>query len=201
MAEVLDKRSGNGGIMRLRKEILSVSLVIGFQLGMLFALQESPKSKPPNSKGGTENKKVYTNEDLEQIPRNAEINLNSKSSAGRGAAPAARDAKKTPTTDLEHFLDRNGHGREYWHKQSQSLRDKLESVNREIEGLEKQKKELSGSRGIRVTRSGRVRASGDVSRVETRLASCQREKGRLQRQTEHLEEDARKAGALPEWLR
>jgi hypothetical protein len=85
--------------------------------------------------------------------------------------------------------------------QAPVLRDKLESVNREIESLEKQKKELSGSRGIHVTRSGGFRASGDLSHVETRLTSCQREKGQLQRQVEQMEEDARKAEALPEWLR
>jgi hypothetical protein len=196
-----DGSGGDGGFMRIKKEFSLVLLAIGFQHGMLFGLQASPNSKPPTSKGEPESKRVYTNEDLEQIPPHAGMNLSSKSAPARGAAQANQNAKTTSSINLEHYADRNGHGREYWHKQSQSLRDKLESVNREIESLEKQKKELSGSRGIHVTRSGGFRASGDLSHVETRLTSCQREKGQLQRQVEQMEEDARKAEALPEWLR
>lgn len=187
--------------MAVKIKFFSMVLAFGCQFGMLLALQESPKPKTATSRRGTENKKVYTNEDLEQIPHNAEMNQGSKSSSDRGSTPVAQSSKKDSSLDLDHYVDHNGHGREFWHKQSQSMRDKLESVCREIEILEKQKKDLSGSRGIRVTRSGEVRASGDVSRVETRLVSCQKEKSQLQRQTEQMEEDARKAGALPEWLR
>jgi len=177
-------------------------LIVGSPGGNRMAAQE--KSKPNQSKSTQENgkQKVFTNEDLEQLsPGQGKNKRDSISSPESSLQRDTHPKKKLSPADIEHYLDRNGHGRDFWHKQRQSLREKMESVTREVEILEKRKKELTGTKGIHVSRDGKIRASGEISQVEKRLITLQNEKSKLASQIEQLEEEARKAQALPEWLR
>jgi hypothetical protein len=155
-----------------------------------------------NQEDQSRKKKVYTNEDLQSS------NEPGKSKEQSGEEPPAQQNKKSTRHAMEkssdsqvNYKDRNGNGREYWQKKSRTLRTKLEQLNDEIASLEKQQKEIQGIQGVRVTPSGHVRVRGEEQTIAHRLDKAKRERTSIQRQIQEMEEDARKAQALPGWIR
>jgi hypothetical protein len=150
--------------------------------------------------GAGTKKKVYTNEDLEKTEGHQKSPLpKRKTVAGQ---PDARTGKEgVEKLDLENYRDRHGRDREYWEKRSHPLRAKMEVVTQEITELESRRKGMSGTQGIRVNRSGKIDGSNDLQKIDKRLDTLHREKDQLSRQTLELEDEARRAEALPEWLR
>ncbi len=151
--------------------------------------------------GGNETKKkVYTNEDLKAMSRDAkEPSVHLKTDSRTSEEKNVKDSAKWG--DLENYRDSQGHGREYWQKRSQTLQGKMDEVNQKIAGLEERRKKVGGTQGIRVSRSGKLVGSNDLQRIDQQLETLRREKTQLERQKTDLEDEARKQGALPEWLR
>jgi hypothetical protein len=147
----------------------------------------------------SKSKKVYTNEDLIQLKDSVPINqapaTTSKSSKTSSKANAAAGA--------ERYRDIHGHDRNYWQPKIRPLRRRLESLDSQIASLQAKQSKLNPASGLKVTRSGKLQASSSDTRAQLtkRLDDLKEKRAEALKSIEEIQEDARKAQALPEWLR
>lgn len=188
----------------------------GWVLCVVFvgtAFQTSAQSSPTGNLEDPEKKaqeqktrrKVYTNDDLIQL-RDKQKEASSLSSNPENSDPSReKTGGKGMTKDmsLSGYRDLNGHDREYWRKKIKPLRTELDNLNSQIGALRQKQSENGSTAGIRVTRSGRLRASSKDNQQELarRLGDLERKRKLALKSIQDLEEEARKAQALPEWLR
>ncbi len=147
------------------------------------------------SKSGQKPKKVYTNEDLSELKTSKRVN--------QAPDRSSESSKTKEAKGLPAYRDSNGHDRSYWRQKVQPLRNRLEALDTQIAALEARRGKLSATSGIKVTRSGKLRTNSSDTRVQLdrRIDDLKREKTETQMALQDLEEDARKAGAFPEWVR
>jgi hypothetical protein len=155
--------------------------------------------------GGTETKqkKVYTNEDLILLRKKKQIDqgettdeLNKASNVGKSGQ------KKSGSSSLSNYRDLDGHDRVFWQRKIRPLRTRLETLNTQITSLQGQQADTDVAKGIKVSRKGHLQASSDGSRaLSKRIADLEQKKTDALKSIQGIEEDARKAQALPEWLR
>jgi hypothetical protein len=155
---------------------------ISIQLVDLAATQslnghEEPKSTPA---------RAVTNEDLAIGKQRANRPESTAGSASR------RDAKSSGVT--------NGpkNGEAYWRGRAKAIRDQMESVDKQIKALNEKTKSGKGD-GIKI--GFETYNSVIYADFESQAKELERQKEKLQKMMTALEEEARKGGALPGWLR
>jgi phosphoglycerate-specific signal transduction histidine kinase len=122
---------------------------------------------------------TYTNEDLRRVaPARGETGVLSVPAT----PPAARAPEPAP----------RGHGEEYWRRQSQRLRDRLDPLRERADELRARIEERRRLPGVRPYTDERIQA------WQRRLDALQARIGELE---SRFEERARRDGALPGWLR
>jgi hypothetical protein len=143
-------------------------------------------------------KKVYTNEDLnrlrETVPINQAPELTRESSGSK---------RRVKTAEVDGYRDIHGHDRTYWQQRVRPLRKQLESLDSQVVSLQAKQGKMNAASGIKVSRSGKLQASSSDTRAQLtkRLEDLNAKKAETLRSIQEVEEDARKAQALPEWLR
>ncbi|MBM3800878.1 MAG: hypothetical protein FJW26_01055 [Acidimicrobiia bacterium] len=148
--------------------------------------QETPQRKA---------KKVYTNEDLQKLKDSARVNQSPAAKAPAGA--------KNRSMALEGYRDTGGHDREYWQKKVRPLNNQLETLDTQIAAQQAKYDRLNAASGVKLSRSGKLRASSAETRAQVakRIGDLQQKRAEVLKAKQDLEEEARKAQALPEWLR
>jgi hypothetical protein len=148
-------------------------------------------SQPKDAKSSTPAKKVYTNDDLRSTDSGGvSVVGNNRAAAKPGKATTADTGPKNE---------------QYWRSRAQKLRNEMAEVDRQIAELEAANQDPhTGSSGTNppppppsaYTVGAHVRggSSTPLQRLENR-------KAQLQREMDQLEEEARKAGVPPGWLR
>ena len=155
---------------------------IAIQLVDLTATQslnakEQPKSAPP---------RVLTNEDLATGKATGAAPLNT-------IGPASKpDAKNSSTAAGPKK------GEAYWRGRAKQIRDEIDSVDRKIKALN-EKSQAGKSDGIKI--GFETYNSVIYADFESQVKELERHKEKLQKAMTALEEEARKGGALPGWLR
>ena len=159
------------------------------------ASQEKGKSEK-EEKSEDKRKKVYTNEDLKELKGpepNQGVTVEKKPSSthkGQGGST------------IDQYRDLQGHDRTYWQRRISPLRNQLEAINSQIAELQQRKDNLNPTSGIKVSRRGRLRASSNTRQsMEKRIEEKEGKRSEVMRSIQTVEEEARKAQALPEWLR
>ena len=145
-----------------------------------------------------EGREFYTNE-LEKVPsefrataRPVEVRDDRVSTAPAQGAPA-----RNGTVTVQPHRDRNGQGEAYWKKRADGLRQKIRKRNAEREGLVKRGQEAARRRPV-PTKADR---NAEKDR-ERKLAKIDQDIKRLRHELDvELPDEARKADALPGWLR
>jgi hypothetical protein len=141
---------------------------------------------------------AYTDDDLARVrPLRAETGVLS------APAFAPETAPRRATADA--------HGEAYWRKQADRLTEQLRPLRREADELRRQIREAasrpepprtssSGSRRDSQRHQAPVprRSTPDPRRLQERLRAIEQE---LREREAHLEDDARREGALPGWIR
>lgn len=151
--------------------------------------EKDPRSKP---------KKVYTNEDLIRLQETRPINQ---------APQPSRDSRGTRTSSkpagVDGYRDIHGRDRRYWQQKIRPLRRQAESLDAQIASLEAQKSRMSAASGVKISRSGRLQANSSDTRAQLtkRIEALHIKRNETLKSIQEIEEDARKAQALPEWLR
>ncbi|MCI0624565.1 MAG: hypothetical protein L0387_23445 [Acidobacteria bacterium] len=143
---------------------------------------EQPKSKPA---------KVLTNEDLstskQTAPRPVNTIGNPEASSSRVEASKNSKAAAGPKN-----------GEAYWRGRAKQIRDEIENVDRQIKALNEKTKSGKGD-GIKI--GFETYNSVIYADFESQVKELEKQKEKLQKMMTALEEEARKAGALPGWLR
>jgi hypothetical protein len=137
--------------------------------------------------------KKYTNEDL--AGKDA-----STISGERPAVPGITDGNKRNATHSIRapIPSSSPRGEEYWRNRAREIQDRLGSVDKQIQELQAKIRD-GKSEGVKVG-MGTYTPYMMVG-FENQLGALEKDKGRLQKEFAALEEEARKAGALPGWLR
>jgi chromosome segregation ATPase len=150
-----------------------------------------PAEKTPKPKA----KKVYTNEDLKTLKETSRVNQ------APGAVAPAGGSKKGGS--IEAYRDAQGHDREYWQKRMRPLNNQLETLDSQIAVQQAKYDRLNAASGVKLSRSGKLRASSSDTRAQVakRIDDLKQKRDEVLKSKQDLEEEARKAQALPEWLR
>ena len=159
---------------------------------------QEDKSVPPPAQGTPKPKakKIYTNEDLKNLKNTTPVNQ----------SPATKRSETTGRSragGIDGYRDKRGHDREYWQKRLLPLDHQLRTLDSQIASQQAKYDHLTASSGVKISRSGKLHANSSDTRtqVEKRIADLKQKRADVLRSRQDLEEEARKAEALPEWLR
>jgi len=178
--------------MSLRTSVLP----LGFVLSAIFCASSAPAEdaaapRPPV--------RVYTNEDLDRVRP-------FRDQTGVRSVPAVVPDPPAPSTGgraREHtgsaLVDAHGRGEEYWRREADRVRDRLRAMETQADELRLRIAERA-EEASRVLTRGRRGSSGEGSAatLRARLLALER---RMRQMEVDLSERARRARALPGWLR
>jgi chromosome segregation ATPase len=140
--------------------------------------------------------KVYTNKDLGAPPASAPID--SAKSAAPATPQASKDASKAGDDKSK---DVSAKDQAYWAKRKKELQDRLDRSKTQLDGMQTRINALTAdfaSHDDPVQRAGierdRQRALGELARLQQDIKDTQKALA-------DLDEEARKAGVPPGWLR
>lgn len=158
---------------------------------------EEDKSGSPPAQGTSKQKakKVYTNEDLKRLSDTTRVSQPGVANAPKKAA--------SRSAGIEGYRDTGGHNREYWQKKIRPLNNQLETLDSQIAAQQAKYDRMNAASGMKLSRSGRLSASSSDTRsqVAKRIDDLKLKRAEVLKSKQDLEEEARKAQALPEWLR
>jgi hypothetical protein len=131
--------------------------------------------------------RVYTNEDLARVsPHRGETGVLSE------PAPPDRDAPPPKAGEARDTRAGDAGREEHWRREAARLRERLEPFREEANDLREQVAARRREPGVRPVTDPKLRA------LERRLAVVE---GRIRDAEDRLEERARRARAMPGWLR
>ena len=158
--------------------------------------QTSTGDSKETSKSNSKEKKVYTNSDLERLKTTQPINQDAAKTDNPGK-------NRSSKSELEDYRDIHGHDREYWQQKLHPLHSKLNLLDSKITDLENKKNGQTVTSGLKVSKSGKLHTStGDTqAKLQQKIDELKLQRSQVFRDIEDLEERARKAQALPEWVR
>jgi chromosome segregation ATPase len=163
------------------------------------AAPEEDKTKPDQEGvAKPKAKRVYTNEDLKRLKETTRINqVEETGRASRGSE------KRVTAGGIENHRDIHGHDRTYWQQKIRPLRNQLATLDARIAVLQQRRNHLNAASGIKVTRTGKLKTSSSDTRAQLtkQIDDLEAKRAETLRAIESTEEDARKAQALPGWLR
>jgi prefoldin subunit 5 len=83
------------------------------------------------------------------------------------------------------------------------LNNQLETLDSQIAAQQAKYDRLNAASGVKLSRSGTLRASSSDTRIQVtkRIDDLKQKRAEVLKSKQDLEEEARKAQALPEWLR
>src|SRR5438093_7430016 len=162
-----------------------------------FQEEKAPDAKP----------KVYTNDDLghrgkESGAKSDETKRVEKAGAESAKQkPGSKDSRSASA--LDNYRDVHGHDRSFWQKKIRPLRGKLDSLDLQIQSLQERQANTSVTTGLKVSRKGQLHASqkDSAATLAKKMDDLKQKRVLVVRSIQEVEEDARKAQALPEWLR
>lgn len=196
----------------LRSERLAVAAA-----AILFAVAATPKptatpaprltggfgktpAPAPASRRATEQKKVrITNETLVTESDKGRLTT---SDVRPAPTPTGTAGEKRPTAEPAAGTEPAGSGEAYWRGEARRLRERVAAIREEIARLENETKKLEGdfySWDDGAYRDRVIKPAWDKAREE--LATARQELPVAERELAELPDRARKAGALPGWLR
>ena len=160
------------------------------------AQEGKPEAPPAQSTSKPKAKKVYTNEDLKSLKDTTRVNQSP------ATMPSAQRSG-TRGTGIESYRDKQGHDRDYWQKKVRPLNNQLETLDTQIAAQQAKYDRLNAASGVKLSRSGTLRASSSDTRIQVakRIDDLKQKRAEVVKSKHDLEEEARKAQALPEWLR
>jgi len=157
--------------------------------------------------------RVYGNADLPPVPDSA--------SASPPEQKAAEDGSPAAALTYDGYRDRNGRDEKWWRDRVSRLNEELEATQQEIDRLEREYRVAKARTGAPLPRGSAGRKmtvlplglanrrtssleAGKVAELEeasTRLEEARARRDTLKAEIDGLSEEARRAGALPGWLR
>jgi unconventional prefoldin RPB5 interactor 1 len=170
---------------------------------------EEKKEEEKNKKEKEKEKKlkrVWTNEDLKEIRKEKGLNITevspdpdekkNKKGEKKVSDPPALVKNKTEGEKLDPKKTEK-----YWRERKKALVDKIKNNEKEIERLGKKLLQLNLQRGGTYKYQDTAQLEKDIRDTANKLKNLKMGLERMKKELEDLYEEARKAGALPGWLR
>lgn len=174
----------------------TIVLPLGFGLSAILCVSTAPADDtPPSPKRPPA--RVYTNEDLDRVrPFRDQTGVRSVPAVapdGPSTGGPTRERTGSPPADSRK------RGEEYWRREAEHVRDRVRAMETQAEELRLRIAEQAEEAGRVLTR-GRSRSSGtgSAATLRARLVALER---RMRQTEDDLSERARRARALPGWLR
>ena len=181
-----------------RSLALLAGLLVMSGIPLLGGSAQEEKSEPRPAQGASKQKakRVYTNEDLNGLKDTTRVNQQPRTTN----APQKAGSRGT---GIEGYRDTAGHDREYWQRKIRPLNNQLETLDSQIAAQQAKYDRLNAASGMKLSRSGKLRASSSDTRAQVakRMEDLKQKRAEVLKSKQDLEEEARKAHALPEWLR
>jgi hypothetical protein len=157
----------------------------------------SPVAPTAATKGGPE-KKVYTNQDLPAEPSPAPV---PSPGAGRGTVNVLPESANLPTLTREE--SEAGRMADYWRERGRQRRAAVENAEGTVRDLEARIAELRTDRGVTNVMDPNREQTRQAQIAQTQ-ADLEQAKGELERARQamtDLEDEARRKGIPPGWIR
>ncbi len=167
--------------------ILTIFLLAGFLLSQSPLVKLSKKEKERRKK--VKVSRVITNQDLGKTPPPSVIVKGVRSSTPAGGKEEL-DGKKSPKKS-----------KEWWLSRKRNLEEKIASLKKRIQELERQLNNLNTTFLIEQRPLAHQRVKSTLEKVKGQLEAARKELAQAQKDLERLYEEARKAGIPPGWLR
>jgi hypothetical protein len=179
--------------MTLRTTVLP----LGFGLSAVLCASAAPADEVPASPKHPPTR-VYTNADLDRVrPFRDETGVRSVPAVAPDS-PAPGRAERLGRSGSE-LVDAHGRGEEYWRREAERVRDRVRAMETQAEELRLRIAERAEEAGHVLTRGRRPSSgTGSAATQRGRLVALER---RMRQMEVDLSERARRAGALPGWLR
>jgi len=162
-----------------------------------FQEDKSPGTKP----------KVYTNDDLSKPETRGQAKSNHHRDEQSADVPSSKQRsvpkESRSSSALDSYRDAQGHDRAYWQKKMRPLRNKLDGLDLQIQDLQQKQANTNVTTGLKVSRKGQLHASqkDSAAALAKKIDALKLQRASVVTSIQEVEEDARKAQALPEWLR
>jgi hypothetical protein len=181
--------------MTLRKIVLP-----GFGLSAILCASAAASDDPPPSPQRPP-VRVYTNEDLDRVrPFRNETGVASVPAVAPDG-PASRSRAGALDGRGSALVDAHGRGEDYWRREAERVRDRMRAMATQADELRLRLAERSEEASHALTR-GRRGSSGSgatsAASLRARIAALE---SRMKEMETDLSERARRARALPGWLR
>ncbi|HEX5480495.1 MAG TPA: hypothetical protein VFY79_12325 [Dehalococcoidia bacterium] len=148
--------------------------------------------------------KVYTNHDLkppQDAPTPAEAAAAAAAqTAGSTDAPASADKDQKAGADKDKAAG-SGQGEDYWHQRMAQARESLRQNQVFLEALQSRVNALTTDFGARDDPAQRAKVADDRQKALSEMDRVKGEIDRVTKQIADIEEEARRAGVPPGWLR
>jgi hypothetical protein len=180
--------------MTLRTTVLP----LGFGLSAILFVPSAPADDAPATPKHPP-ARVYTNEDLDRVRP-------FRDQTGVRSVPAVAPDPPAPSTGGPPRerpdsppADSRKRGEEYWRREAEHVRDRVRAMETQAEELRLRIAEQAEEAGRALTRGRRGSSgTGSAATLRTRLVALER---RMKQMEVDLSERARRARALPGWLR
>ena len=167
-------------------------LLLGFGLTAALCFPAGASDAAPPGRPAP---RVYTNEDLDRVHRLRDQTGVHSVPAEAPDTPAPR-ALDSPGAAL---VDAHGRGEEYWRREAERVRDRVRALETEADELRLRVSERAEEEGRSLGRGGRGSTGrGSVATLRARIEALER---RMKQMEADLSDRARRARALPGWLR
>lgn len=167
-------------------------LLLGFGLTAALCFPAGASDAAPPGRPAP---RVYTNEDLDRVHRLRDQTGVHSVPAEAPDTPAPR-ALDSPGAAL---VDAHGRGEEYWRREAERVRDRVRAMEIEADELRLRVSERAEEEGRSLGRGGRGSTGrGSVATLRARIEALER---RMKQMEADLSDRARRARALPGWLR
>jgi len=178
--------------MTLRTTVLP----LGFGLSAILCASTAPADDAPASPKHPP-ARVYTNEDLDRVrPFRDETGVRSVPAVAPDPPSTGDRARERPGSPP---ADARGRGEEYWRREAEHVRDRVRAMETQADELRLQIAERTEEAGRQLTRGRRGSSgAGSAATLRARLVALER---RTRQMELDLSERARRARALPGWLR
>jgi hypothetical protein len=190
--------------MNLKRFVPVVSVAALFASALpLFAqgLGDVAKKEEERRKGIAAPAKVYTNKDLAAVPESAVV----PTPASAGATPSAPDASSTPDQDKAKEKDPKEKGpakdQAYWSGRRKTLQDQLDRNSTLADALQSRINALNADFVNRDDPAQRRLIGLNRDKAAAELTQLRQQLVKDQKALADLDEEARRAGVPPGWLR
>ena len=179
--------------MTLRTTVLP----LGFGLSAILCVSTAPADDAPASPPRPP-ARVYTNEDLDRV-RPFRDQTGVRSVPAVAPDPPAPDGSRARERPGSAPADARGRGEEYWRREAERVRDRVRAMETQADELRLRIAERAEEAGRLLTRGRRGSSgAGSAATLRARLVALER---RMRQMEVDLSERARRARALPGWLR